>query len=530
MQGLTKRAALSGLLSAALAATASQARAAPKSAPASPPQTVPAAPFPDAAPYQWRLLETPRFRIASAHSESWLQQAVAQLESYHDLLITLTQIHPAPNTVKLDVILAPDSRALYWMLPGAGLEKTLGGIYLPSPHGIVAVAVEDETNADYRVTPLVKLQHEYAHHFMLQNSPLTYPSWYSEGFAEYVSDAVFDATTVDVGRGQKMRTNWLVGQGWLSLREVLERPEMTDARKVSRFYAQSWLLCHYLFQTIGGRDILSAYFKALQEGVASVPAMERAFAKPLAEIELLLRAHADKPYRFTRLARPPAPQTPYPLTALAPASEKLLSLRAGLALRPEGDSADMLNTIRLQAVRREAALAPELPLAQLTLAQAEIEFGEPAAAAPVLEKALAARPTDVEAHYLKGLMQLRLAEKSGDGAALRGEARRSFSQALRLNPDFAPALHHFAKAAAAPDGALGENALNAAIAAWRLTPQVQTYGLFAAEGLIAAGRGEEALIVLEPIALDLHRRDGAKRAVALIRRIDPARYPPALTP
>ena len=50
------------------------------------------------------------------------------------------------------------------------------------------------------------LLHEYTHHFMYQYFPAAYPTWYSEGFAEFMASPVFnDDGSIGIGAPPEYR-------------------------------------------------------------------------------------------------------------------------------------------------------------------------------------------------------------------------------------------------------------------------------------------------------------------------------------
>jgi hypothetical protein len=94
---------------------------------------------------------------------------------------------------------------------------------------------------------------------MFASTGQSYPAWYVEGFAEYFMTATFFPTRVDFGLFDAGRA-YSLSQQWLNWDRVIGR-ETAKLRSadVLMFYAQSWLLTHYMFRAPGMSEKLNAY-------------------------------------------------------------------------------------------------------------------------------------------------------------------------------------------------------------------------------------------------------------------------------
>lgn len=125
--------------------------------------------------------------------------------------------------------------------------------------------------------------HEFAHHYLAQLSPLNYPVWYIEGFADIVSTIVYSKKKVRIGAPLIPRITPLNDRkSWAPLPEILyaRNPDIGkrgEWRGRDRFYAQSWLLAHMVqispkFQA--GRD---DFLNKISSGVNPLEAIESSF-------------------------------------------------------------------------------------------------------------------------------------------------------------------------------------------------------------------------------------------------------------
>jgi tetratricopeptide (TPR) repeat protein len=339
-----------------------------------------------------------------------------------------------------------------------------------------------------------------------------------EGFAEYMSTAVFEEGRLSVGEPNAVRAAE-VDRGGLGYEEVLRwhlRPAK-DRKGNDRypFYAQSWLLAHYMLGDDERAKRLAAYFVRIGAGEEPVAAFEAATGIAVGELPKLLRQYRRN------------------MMALRVKSDDMP--RATIQAFPLGKDADayLLTASQLRCTTPERAqpllaklrtLAPDAagasPGLRLALASAEARFGDVASAITMLDAHVAADADSAEAHYLLGRAWTRRAQAlSGDEQATAyANARRHLFQAYRLRKGDAPTLYHLARALSR-DGP-NANALNAARNARALAPAVREYAVLEAQLDLQAGDRERAVRALGPLASDPHHADMAasmRQAIEAIR-------------
>ena len=134
-----------------------------------------------------------------------------------------------------------------------------GGFYIPRAGGSVAFVQDLRSTRGEPDTAMTVLLHEYAHHFMLENFPTAYPAWFVEGWAEYFMTAEINGAKIKVGGFNPARAYGVLGETWLPLEQVLSKTTSeTDPERRNVYYAQSWLLMHYMLNRFNGvmRDLL----------------------------------------------------------------------------------------------------------------------------------------------------------------------------------------------------------------------------------------------------------------------------------
>ncbi|MEA3015635.1 MAG: hypothetical protein QOI38_357, partial [Sphingomonadales bacterium] len=208
----------------------------------------------------WLKAESEHFIVYSQGNEASLRRQVLMLEDYDALLRLLTDVRSEGPVQKLPVYLVRSNGELREV---ANVPTSVGGFYYPSPRGIAAFVNAGLSGLIGEfVGPNEILFHEYAHHFMMQFHSNAYPTWYVEGFAEYLGTARFVDQQVEIGRASDMRTYVLRNRAnWVPFEWILFQRERVPDQ--SRFYSQSWLLTHYLLSDDTRRQQLVAYLNAL---------------------------------------------------------------------------------------------------------------------------------------------------------------------------------------------------------------------------------------------------------------------------
>ena len=138
---------------------------------------------PGAAHAEWREAQSRHFTVYSEGSDESLRQTVIKLEKYDFLLRFASGMLKGPEGLKPKVYLVSDMKDVADALPFGG--SGVGGFYDATQRGAYFVSPRSGASGGYRLNPQEVLFHEYAHHFMFNDFPATYPTWYSEGFAEF---------------------------------------------------------------------------------------------------------------------------------------------------------------------------------------------------------------------------------------------------------------------------------------------------------------------------------------------------------
>lgn len=471
--------------------------------------------LPAGARAEWRRAESEHF-IVYGHGERSVREYAAMLEDFDDLL---RRLHGRPKDEtaarKLPVYLVSDLAEVQRVNPK--LDR-VAGVYFTAPGEVFAVAIRDVVGGDNdqnRGDDAVL--HEYVHHFMMRYYPSAYPAWLVEGYAEYYMTADLGKQRLTVGGFNQGRARTLVRPGgWIPMEKVLgaRRSELKRDEGAS-FYAQSWLLTHYIVSDPERYRKLKPYLEAARTTHDPVGAWKTVYGDDPAELGRKLKSYMDKPIAAGALPRKPGDEARIAVTVLSPGADDLLlewqRMKLGV---PEADRPAFLANVRKRAARE-----PNDRFSRLALARAETRYGDRAAGEATLHALLAADPKDLDALIVLGESRLAAgrADQAGRAAAF-GEAGKLFARAFKLDPDDPVVLRGFADSQALKP--MDENIVNVRLKALQVAPQVGLYRLEAAKALIAAKDLDLARAVLTPLAASPHGGDMVEAAQGLLKALD----------
>src|SRR6185437_12050267 len=149
--------------------------------------------------------------------------------------------------------------------------------------------------------------HEYAHELLYANTVANVQTWFDEGFAEYFSTLESQHNRTKVGQVPLADLQFLRENGKLMHLADLFHVDQTstvynqNSLSEATFYAESWLLVHYLFdhQLIGQ---VQPFFAMMSSGTDVEKAWHASFGMTTRELEDPLLAYAKgESFRFFTL-------------------------------------------------------------------------------------------------------------------------------------------------------------------------------------------------------------------------------------
>jgi hypothetical protein len=254
---------------------------------------------PAAASAEWREATTTNFIVYAEGGEAPLREFAAKLEKFNYVLRTYHKVTAPPAPVKLKVYLFPTIAAVGRMADSEGVA----GYYITRARGLMMVGTRgDEARSNdirsreegTRLDAESILLHEYSHHFMYQYFPATYPTWYSEGFAEFWGATdIFANDVVEVGLPADHRFGSFFQNRWLPVRKLLTAQSYADVPDIDLLYAEGWLLVRFAFDDPKRHKQLQAYLNAINGGSSYEQATNSAFVD-VGGLDSQLHSYAGK--------------------------------------------------------------------------------------------------------------------------------------------------------------------------------------------------------------------------------------------
>jgi tetratricopeptide (TPR) repeat protein len=366
------------------------------------------------------------------------------------------------------------------------------------------------SDRDYFVLNLSKeeswraVSRDFALMFLNYNYPPTQP-WFDEGFAEYFSSLRFDNKQAQIGGDPESFTEILNSTPWLSIPDLFatRRDASQESSRHSLFYAQSWIVMHYLLT----QDKLSetgTYFDLVQNQKLPVEeAIQKAYGMSSAQFTQVVQDH------FHPLGQPAKPpeKGKQPLPAGSQTLEVTPSdqIGGGNQELPEAEGQSLVAemSVRLpehreQAVQQLESITSQPKMdnvvARRALAWTHMEKKEFDRAVEELSKAGELNPKDPWLHYYLALVRYHLAQT---GQAIGGlpNIMQDLRQVLDWDPEFAQARSMLAMAQLEGGGV--HAAMDSMRVALTLSPRNQTYLLNMAQIYMAGKSWEAATALLE---------------------------------
>jgi hypothetical protein len=259
-------------------------------------------------------------------------------------------------------------------------------------------------------SPLVALAHEYAHQL---NGPEELPLWFREGLAEYLSAFEISEAGIRIGTVPAHLTRTLQRETWLGIPQLFDAERGSLAFQHPAFYAESWLLVHYLASSRWWplADMKKEYLDELKD-------------RDHKDFELVLR-------RYRANIPPPEPVEDM---NLEPPDVTIRELHPGEMM---GMLADMQRetgrtTEAFLVLRALSGNFPELAALGESLGALFMDMGNYDSAEEQLAGAIAKGSSEPRTHYRYALMLLRPASGSA------GDRARLAARHARLAQDFDP--------------------------------------------------------------------------------------------
>jgi tetratricopeptide (TPR) repeat protein len=473
----------------------------------------------------WVEARSARFVIVSAISEPRTIELAKELESFRIAVQRVAGLEPFEERVATRVYVFPYALEEFGF---KGVEPNqIVGYFSPRMRGNYAAIVDTSAPSADEV-----MKHEYLHYLLHNSEPRSYPLWFDEGFAQLFQTLTVRGTTIEYGRPRRLR-----GEqdrvAWMPFDELLEVRDTSELKgsKLSKFYAQSWLLLQYLTQRRGHAAFqlqFHAFLDAGDAGASQVDAFERAFGVKVNRLRsVLMRYVAGAPhYQRVELAQP----LPDVAVVTRPVSGDSIAAELGwllMALGEKDAAGDYWNAA--------LALNPDNASALIGQASQLASSGAFAAAEARYQRAIELEPIsgyhelDYGAYFL---YRARCSDDRQTRDAMLVEARRHFARSYELDPNNPETLALNGASYMFPGEPL-VRALRSLRVAHAMLPSQAHIKLLLAQAYAMGGSDDEAAALLRSVvawadpdnavpAHELLQQIEARRKQSLSVREDPA--------
>jgi Tfp pilus assembly protein PilF len=425
------------------------------------------------SPERWVEVRSAHFAVMTDAGEKDGRRIAGQFERMHAVFQRLFPLKDDGSDPPIVVLAVKDRKAMQALEPLAYLGKDkldLSGLFLwASDQNYILVRLD--ANEEH---PFATVYHEYTHYMLHKAEWL--PLWLNEGLAEFYENTDIDEKGARLGQASVEDLNYLNANRMLPLATLFavdrKSPYYHDESKGSVFYAESWLLTHYL---IAGDEALGThrvhdYAQLLAQGEDPVTAAREAFGD-LAELQLLLERYLlQRKFTYFILKEPLATKDP-DLQVRAVPEPEANAVRADVLICSErtGDAQALLESL-LRADPNDARASEGMGL--LSFRKGDYE-----AARRWYGEAVRLNSQSYLAHYYYAVMALHAGDKQQDEAI-----ESSLRTAMKLAPQFAPSYDTLAAFVASRHRNLDEAEMLAARAI-ELEPDRLSYRMDAADVL-----------------------------------------------
>jgi tetratricopeptide (TPR) repeat protein len=464
----------------------------------------------------WIEVHSPNFIVISNAGEREARKVADQFEQFREVL------HLSLNNIRVDlgkplIIFAvknEDSLKLllpaYWEVKGHAHPS---GIYVSGEdRHFVALRTNMEGDNPYQV-----IYHEYTHAIM----ELNYHGlslWMSEGLAEFFGNSTIADKCVEIGRASRYHVDELRHSHLIPMDTLLaadqHSPYYNEENRVSMFYAESWVLVHYLMfdPEAKKRQLLANFLNTWSAGEDQLQAAQSAFGD-LKNFSKIMEAYASQTSFFEGKINTPIHGDPKSYTSRDLPPAELAADRALFYIHTQRAKEATASIDEALQANRNLSLAYEAR-GLLAYLQGDLPHAQAA-----FSRAIALPSPGFSAYYFYGTSGVRGGIPSPEE---RAKIIAAFDQSIALNPQFSPAYAALSSLCSmTPD--TYQKAVDAALKAAKLEPANFRYAINLAYVLLHVGRTSEATTLavrIQKAARSSGDRAGASDLLAAIATRD----------
>lgn len=203
---------------------------------------------PACAAERWLTGRSEHFTMLSTESEKESRRILANLERFRSNVLAIFPSR-AVHEPRVTVVLFGSDRTFTPYKPRyQGKPKEVTGFFCNNPDEVF-IAMCTDYDSDEDGDPQEIIFHEYLH-LLVHSRGLRLPLWLDEGLAEVFSTFEVDGKHAVYGRTKQSHIDFLSFSALMPLERLIATdvasPDYNEEDRATVFYAQSWLLTHFL--------------------------------------------------------------------------------------------------------------------------------------------------------------------------------------------------------------------------------------------------------------------------------------------
>ncbi len=459
----------------------------------------------------WIEVRSPHFSVVTDAGEKRGREVALRFEQMRAVFGALLTRAKVNLPVPLQIVAFRDTKEMKQHVPlWKGKPAQVSGLFEGNDDRtfiMLDMSVDD---------PWQVVFHEYAHQLLNGNTSARFQPWFEEGFAEFFSTIKINGEEAEIGLPpendvQVLRQASLpkVADLFLVQRDSSTYNESSDHR--SLFYAQSWLVVHYLYDKQLTRKLDSYFEMAVDKAVSVEDAIQQAFGLSASDFDKVLHQYLSSDrFAYSTVPIPPLIESSrFAAKPLAPLDAKAVLADMHLhspdyAGRAVGEFLEVL-----QAQPDNVAALRGLGYAYLL----EKDFPH---AGEYFRQAVEHDSEDPRTLYYSALMiEMQEGPGLGNDRQELEVIQKRLEKAVALDPEFADAYCRLAFTYVS-QGKL-EEALKMMVKAVTLKPRSLAYALNLAQLYAMNQRFDQALALLQPLTKTSDSRFAAQAAQMLAR-------------
>lgn len=397
----------------------------------------------------WVEVRSENFILRGDLSERDAISLVQDLEGFRYNVLSLYGVSPRPEVVPIPVYTIRDKKTMRSVY---GTDN-VGGVYTTDLRGPVFLLSSQRgfgRGNDARYTAF----HEYSHHLIAAYTEQNFPRWYDEGYANFLATYEQKKSQFEVGSPKQYYGPVLAYKHsqWVPMKTMLSSVRtypfsftqggQSAAIGRSLYYAQSWLMAHYIITTEGMAPKFSAYIEALNRGEDAIEAFETHMGISPDEFDdIIYRYYKSNRFQqvtYTTDFRPDDVKVTVHKLSKAEGYRHL----ADATLAFSGSDKGFKRTIAAHDKAEKAmGLTAPILIGRADMAMASGKFEE---AERMIKQALALEPSNMEARRVGGASEVMRYEANAHTPESLELGRRYLTEVLAQHPKDPSANYHYA--------------------------------------------------------------------------------------